>query len=361
MNQRNKFLILLGIIALIAAVYYFFTTDGSSDLQLVGVVDANQVVVSARVAGRIEKLFVDDGTKVKAGDIIAQLDTSELEAQSAAARATISSLQSQVSASRANESVTVGATSSDVQNAQARVAATRSQLAQARADLERIQLDTRRTVSLAEQAVASQQDRDRAEAALRAQQALVQSLGDQVRAAEAELAAAQARIHQQHAARSTVASTQAQVQQAQAQLSQAETRLGYTKVVAPVSGTVSVRAAREGEVVQPGEPIVTLVDLGDTWVQASLPETYGDRIRLGDTLPVRLPSGNTIVGKVTVKAVEADFATQRDVSRSKRDIRTISMKVAVENRDGALTPGMTATVLVPQAKLQAKTQAEAAR
>ena len=73
--------------------------------------------------------------------------------------------------------------------------------------------------------------------------------------------------HQARAAQSTVAATRAQVANAGAQRAQAQVRLGYTRVLAPVSGTISVRAAREGEVVSAGQPIVTIVDLGDTWVR----------------------------------------------------------------------------------------------
>ena len=78
MSARNRFFILLGIIFVIAATYYFFSTDHSRDLVLIGTVDANQVIVSAQVEGRIQKLLVDEGTPVKAGDLIAILDPSEL-------------------------------------------------------------------------------------------------------------------------------------------------------------------------------------------------------------------------------------------------------------------------------------------
>ena len=86
MSARNKFFILLGIIFVIAATYYFFSTDHSKDLVLIGTVDSNQVIVSAQVEGRIQKLLVDEGTPVKAGDLIAVLDPSELQTQEAAAR-----------------------------------------------------------------------------------------------------------------------------------------------------------------------------------------------------------------------------------------------------------------------------------
>jgi hypothetical protein len=88
--------------------------------------------------------------------------------------------------------------------------------------------------------------------------------------------------------------------------------------------------------------------------ESALPETYSDRIRLGDRLKVRMPSGNTVTGEVIYKAAEGDFATQRDVSRRKRDIKTVSLKVRLDNSQRNLVPGMTAEVLVPQTVLAGK-------
>src|SRR6266852_8801890 len=96
MNPRNRVFILLGIVFVIAAIYYVFSADHSKDLVLIGTVDANQVIVSAQVEGRIQKLLVDEGRPVKAGDLIAILDPSELQAQEAAASATTTSLQHKV-------------------------------------------------------------------------------------------------------------------------------------------------------------------------------------------------------------------------------------------------------------------------
>ena len=69
-----------------------------------------------------------------------------------------------------------------------------------------------------------------------------------------------------------------------------------------MTGTVSVRAAREGEVLNAGQPIVTIVDLSDTWVRAAIPETESDHIGLGDTLRIRLPGGTVTSGKVFFKS-----------------------------------------------------------
>jgi multidrug resistance efflux pump len=351
-SQRNRFIILLAVIFVGAFIYYLATTNRSEGLELVGTVDANQVIVSPQIQGRIEKLLVDEGTPVKAGDLIALLDANELRAQERAANATINSLRSKVSETLATEAATRGSTSSDVANAEARLESTRAQLAQAEANLQQIQTDHRRTVALAASGVASQQDKDRADAQLQAQQAAVQALRDQVRAAQADLNAAIARTHQAHAAESTVAATRADMANAAAMRVQAEVRLGYTRVLAPVSGTISVRAAREGEVVSPGQPIVTIVDLSDTWVRAAVPETYADRIALGDVFNVRMPSGQVVPGKVFFKAVEGDFATQRDVSRRKRDIKTVVLKLRIDNPSELFVPGMTADVVVPPSVLQ---------
>jgi HlyD family secretion protein len=360
MSVRNKFLIVLGVIFTAALTYYFVSTPSNRDLILIGTVDSNQVIVSPQVGGRLAKLLVDEGTPVKQGDLIAALDPSELEAEASAAAATIDSMKSKVAETNSTLEATQGSTTSGVSNAQARLESTRAQLLQAEATLVRTQSDSRRTIELANQGVASEQDKVQAESNLAAQKALVQSLQQQVSAAEADLNTAIANTHQAHAAQSTVASTRAQLANAEDMLKQAEVRLGYTKIYAPITGTVSVRAARAGEVLNIGQPIVTIVDLNDTWVRAAIPETESDHIGLGDTLRIRLPGGTVTNGKVFFKSAEADFATQRDVSRRKRDIRTIVLKVRLENPKGAYVPGMTAEVLVSPQQLKGTAQLDAA-
>jgi HlyD family secretion protein len=352
MSARNRFFVLLGIIFVIAAAYYFFSTDHSRDMVLIGTVDANQVIVSAQVEGRIQKLLVEEGTPVKAGDLIAVLDPSELQAQEAAATATIASLQHKVSEMQHTEESTSGSTTSDVANAEAKLSSARAQLLQAKATLDRTESDSRRIIALAKAGIASDQERVQAETNLQAAQAVVQAQQDLVTAANADLKAAIARTHQANAAKSTVAATEADLKNAIALKNQVAVRLGYTNVYAPVSGTVSVRAARQGEVINIGSPIVTIVDLSDTWARAAIPETYADHIGYGDVLRVRLPGGTVTRGKVFFKGVEGDFATQRDVSRRKRDIKTIVLKVRLDNPKGAYVPGMTAEVLVSPEQLK---------
>src|SRR5258708_22693695 len=143
------------------------------------------------------------------------------------------------------------------------------QLLPGEATQQSVESDSRRSVELAKEGVASDQERVQAESNLKAQQAVAASLQKQIDAAQADLNSAVANTHQAHAAASTVTATRGQLLNAEAQLKEADVRLGYTKIYAPVMGTVSVRAAREGEYLNPGSPIVTIVDFTDTWVRAA--------------------------------------------------------------------------------------------
>jgi HlyD family secretion protein len=84
-------------------------------------------------------------------------------------------------------------------------------------------------------------------------------------------------------------------------------------------------------------------------VRADVEETYIDRVKIGDHLRVRLPSGAEADGTVFYRGVDAGFATQRDVSRTKRDIKTFEIRLRVDNHDRRLAVGMTAYVLLPVA------------
>ena len=130
-------------------------------------------------------------------------------------------------------------------------------------------------------------------------------------------------------------------------LCKADVRLAYTEVKAPIDGIVDVRAARPGEVVNAGQPVVTLINPDDLWVRADVEETYIDRVRIGDHIPVRLPSGQDVDGVVFYRGVDAGFATQRDVSRTKRDIKTFEIRLRCDNKERRLAVGMTAYVMLP--------------
>ena len=94
---------------------------------------------------------------------------------------------------------------------------------------------------------------------------------------------------------------------------------------------------------------MTLVNPDDLWVRVDVEETYIDRVRVGDKLTVRLPSGEERQGTVFYRGVDAGYATQRDVSRTKRDIKTFETRLRIDNKDRRLAVGMTVYVLLPLA------------
>jgi HlyD family secretion protein len=346
MNSKKTFAI-IGIVFLIALGFYVFSTPWGKEIPLTGIVDGNEVIVSPQIMGRMIRLTVDEGSVVKKGDLIAELDPKELQAALAAAKANVASLQSQVNAANHNYSMTDDQTGASVNQARATLTSTRAQLDQARANLWRDQTDYDRMQKLFDSGVESAQDRDHAQATLNASLANVKSLEDSVNAQQAALAVAQANRKQVDVRGSDIATTLAQLEQARASAAETETQLGYTKIYSPIDGIVSVRVAKQGEVVAQGSPIVVVVDVDHLWVRADVEESYIDSVAMNETLRVRLPSGRVLEGPVFFKGVENDFATQRDVSRTKRDIKTFAIKVAVPNENRTLFTGMTATVLLP--------------
>ena len=352
MNARNRVFLILGLLTLGSLIWYLVTARPPGDLRLIGTVDANEVLVSAKIPGRIQTLTIDEGQDVKAGQLIAIIESDDLQAARKAAEATVSSNQWKLGETVETERQTRGETSNATSNAEAQVRAARASLAQAQAQLEHQQADTSRTVALAKQGIMSEQSRDEAVTSLNAANAAVETARENVAAAEASLR--QARSHEllTAVAARTVDSTRGEVQNSKALADQAKVELGYTQVFAPVDGKVNVLAARQGEVLGAGSPIATVMDLTQTWIYAPLPETQADAVTVGDSLRVVMPSGATVQGKVIAKSAEADFATQRDINGGrKRDIKTVRLKLLIDNPGERFVPGMTAEVYIPKSRL----------
>jgi HlyD family secretion protein len=352
MNARNRVFLILGLLTLGSLIWYLFTARQPDDLKLIGTVDANEVLVGAKIPGRIESLPVDEGQKVTAGQLIATIESQDLDAAHRAALATMQSQQSKLGETIETEKQNRGETGSAVTNAEANLRVAQASEAQAQALLEHQQFETKRTVALTEQGVMSAQAKDDAVTSQHASEAALNAAKESVSASEAALRQAKAHELLTSASERTVASTRSLAANAAALAEQAQVQLGYAQVFAPVTGIVNVRAARQGEVVTAGAAIVTVMDLTQTWVYAPLPETQADAVQVGDSLRVDMPSGASIQGKVIAKAAEADFATQRDINGGrKRDIKTIRLKLLIENPGERFVPGMTAEVFIPKAKL----------
>jgi multidrug resistance efflux pump len=342
---------ILGLLTAGSLIWYFASTRHSGDLQLIGTVDANEVVVSSRIPGRIQTLTVQEGETVKAGQLIATIESQDLRAALAAAEATAASQKYKLNSTETTEQQTRGETASATSSAESQVKAAQAALEQAKAQYEHQQADTSRTVALAQQGIMSAQTRDEQVTALNAAKAAVDAAQHNLAADQALLKQAQAHELLTAVSAHTVEATRADAANAKALAEQARVEESYAQVVAPIDGKINVWAARQGEVVAAGSPIVTIMDLTQTWVYAPLPETQADSVQLGDSLRVVMSSGETVQGKIIAKLAEGDFATQRDVNRMKRDIKTIQLKLLIANPGERFVPGMTAEVYIPKDRL----------
>jgi multidrug resistance efflux pump len=339
--------IVLLIVAAVGAAVYIYATRPPTSLTLTGVVTTNDVIVSSQVAGQIGQLLVKEGDQVPVGKLVAVIQPDEMKADTAYYAQNAAGLSSQVHETEAALRLEQKQTADQIAQAQSTLAATQAQLQAAKADLENARLTYTRTEQLAAQKVASAQELDIARTTRDGAQAKVDSLAKQVDAQQSAVALARANAEQVAARRSTVESTQHMQAAAAAQRAKAEVRLAYTDIHAPIAGIVDTLAARGGEYVTPGQPILTLINPADLWVRVDVEETYIDRVRIGDVLTVRLPSGAERKGTVFYRSADAGFATQRDVSRTKRDIRTFEVRLRVDNADQRLAVGMTAYVVLP--------------
>ncbi|MGO8676250.1 MAG: HlyD family secretion protein [Limisphaerales bacterium] len=344
--KRKLAVLILGLAAISGALYYSLMHRVRA-ITLTGLVSTDAVIVSSEIAGRLEELLVKEGDAVKAGQLIARIQAREWKAEMAFFANTEQQSAAQVTEAQADVRFQQDQTSNQVRQAEANLEAAQAQVTQGEADLENAGLNFKRMDGLYRQGVESAQVFDQARTALDAVKARVESLRRQAQAAQAALALAQASAEQLAARRAALEATTHQLAAAAAQKDKARIRLDYTEIHAPIDGLVDVRAALQGEVLNPGQPIVTLINPDDLWVRADVEETYIDRIRLGDVFSVRLPSGARRPGKVFYRGVDADFATQRDVSRTKRDIKTFEIRLRCDNHDRGLAVGMTAYVSLP--------------
>jgi multidrug resistance efflux pump len=347
--KRKRLILIAVLVAVVAAVAYALTRR-PNEIILTGIVTTDHVIVGPEIQGRLQQLFVKEGDSVTNSQLLAVIQPQEQKADVAFYASGVGQSTAQVAQAQSDLKYQEAQTSNQIRQAEATLASTEAQKKQAQADLENARLNYERQKDLYERNVESKQSYDQARTANDAAQAHVDSLEKQVQAAQAALAIAQSNIEQVAARRATLEAVIHQKDAASAQKEKANVRLDYTRVRAPLDGIVDTRAALQGEVVNAGQAIVTLINQDNLWVRADVEETYIDQIRLGDKLKVKLPSGKETEGTVFFRGVDADFATQRDVSRTKRDIKTFEIRLRCDNQDRSLAVGMTAYVRLPVSK-----------
>lgn len=354
MKKRIRVLVILALAALLGWGAWRYFHPPVRPLVLTGIVDGRVVVVSSQIVGRIVRMNVHTGSQVRTGQPLAVLQQNELSASFQGAQSAAAAAYQQWRAGEAQLKLLRASVPAQIAQAQAQLRQAQAQRAQSRANLAQIEAQYRRIVPLAKDGIDSRQLLDESRAQRAAAQAAVTSARRLVASAHAALVNAQAQTLQIRMQQSKQAALLASMKQAQANQSLAQAELEQTNLLAPLPGVVNLRVAYPGEVVNPASPVVTIYDLHDTWVDAYLPESQADLITLGEAVKVKLPSGAIIPGRVDYKTTEAGFATQRDVSRTRRDIRTVAIRVRVANPQGELALGMTCWVIAPRPRDQTR-------
>jgi membrane fusion protein, multidrug efflux system len=334
----------LGVVAVIALValvaggrmwyrsHYFVETDNAC-------VTGHVHPVSARVAGVVTKVLVEDNQMVKAGDEIAELDPADQRVRIDQIEAQIASVQQQVAQADAQ----IAQTRAQAQAAGAQVTQAQAQALRAKQDAERfsqLYTDQMKAVSKAEV--------DAATAARTSAAADVAARRDAAAAAQAQVSAAAA-------AKDVL---RAQIKVLQAQLKDAQQQLGYNKIVAPVSGRVGKRSVEVGARVQPGQQLAAIVE-DNVWVVANFKETQLAGLKPGQkvTLDVDALRGQELSGRVDsfspasgnqFALLPADNAT----GNFTKIVQRVPVKITIAPADlkrleGRLVPGMSVTAEVP--------------
>jgi multidrug resistance efflux pump len=345
MSSRARIFVLIVVASIVVA--YFAVSARPKSLLLTGIVTTDPLVVSPLVAGLLDRVTVKEGDVVTRNELLAVLAPGELAADRAYYAHSAEGMAGQIQEGQAALRYQEMQTQQQIRQAEANLAAVMAQQAEANANLENARTTLRRQKTLTEQGSGIAQELDSATTAVSVAQARVDAMAKQVDASKAQLALARSNAEQVTVRRSALASTKQQEAAAAAQTQKADVRLGYAEVHSPIDGVVDIRAARAGEVVAVGQPIVTLINPDDLWVRVDVEESYLDRVRVGDKLNVRLPWGAEREGTVFYRGVDAGFATQRDATREKRDIKTFEVRLRVDNTDRKLAVGLTAYVLLP--------------
>lgn len=323
------------IVALALAGYYLWTTTrntgpGPGFASGNGRIEATEIDISTKLAGKIAEIRVDEGDFVEAGQILAVMQTDELEAQLNQAKAQVT----QARTAEASAKAQVAVRESDVKAAEATVA-------QQMSELDQTQRRLRRSETLSEQGVITGQQFDDDETTEQAAQAAVETAKAQVNVAKASVESAKAEAEGAAAA----------IRAAEATVAKIEVDIKDCYLIAPRKGRVQYRVAQPGEVLAVGGRVLNFVDLSDVYMNFFLPEKETGQVAIGseariivDAFPEHpIPAKITFVSSVaqfTPKTVETAEERQKLMFRVKAKIDPEILEQNLERVKTGL-PGVT--------------------
>ncbi len=304
-----------------------------------GNVEATEVQVSPKVGGQMLELKVDEGDRVKEGQVLAILDTTDARLALQRARAD----RDQVAANLAL--IEAGSRTEDIRQAEAQVASAEADVAGARDDLSSAEADFARFQALLQSNSGTEKQRDDAATRKDLARARLQAAGQRVQAAREGLVRLQKGSRPQE-----IAAARARLASAQAQIATLEQNITDATVIAPTSGIVSQKFADAGEILAPRTPIVSVVDLDHAWANIYIDEPVMPRLRLGQPATVFNDAGGAgLKGTVTFISPKAEFTPRNVQTAEERSKLVYRIKITVDNSQGILKQGMPVEADVPLA------------
>ncbi|TSJ60185.1 HlyD family efflux transporter periplasmic adaptor subunit [Starkeya sp. 3C] len=343
MKSPKNWILAVICAALIAGAYYGWRLYAGTGLPAGiasgnGRIEATEIDVSTKASGRIREILVNEGDFVTAGQVLARMDTAQLEAQ-----------RRQAEAQLKRALISVDTARSLVEQREAERTAAQATIAQRQAELDAAEKRLARSSQLVKTNAVSQQtvDDDRASE---------ESSKAAVAAAQAQLAAAEAAIG---SAKATVVDAEAAVDAARAAIESIVADIDDSTLVSPRDGRVQYRVAQPGEVLSAGGRVLNLVDLGDVYMTFFLPTAQAGRVEIGsevrlvlDAIPQYvIPAKVSFVADVaqfTPKTVETEEERQKLMFRIKAQIPPELLRKYIRYVKTGL-PGMAYVRLDPDA------------
>jgi len=282
-----------------------------------GHVEADEVRVATKIAGRIVSLAVDEGDAVTQGAEIGRIDTVDLELSLTAAEAEASRARADL------DLLLAGSRPEEIQEAAALLARAEAEADAARRDLERQETLLASGSGTSKGADDARARRDAAAASVSAASERLARLRSGSRPEE-------------------IASARARVELARARAAQVRQQIQDALVLSPTDGRVTEKIVEAGEIVPAGAVLAVVTDLASPWLTVYVGESDLDRVRLGQEAEVTTDGGESRRGKITYIASSAEFTPRNVQTRDERVKLVFKVKVALPNADGLFKPGMPA-------------------
>lgn len=297
-----------------------------------GYVEATDVRVAAKVAGRVATVAVSEGQRVEAGQVLVTLTTTETDLAMARAQADRAQAMAQL------RLLNAGSRAEDIQQAEAQQASAEADRKGAQDDLASAKADEARFEQLLASKSGSQKQRDDAVTRRQIAESRLKGAEDRIRAAVATVARlrAGARPEEIEGARARIAAVDAQ-------LATLENDRKEAVIVAPSAGTVTSRLIEPGELASPRTPLVVIVDLDHAWANVYVGEPLVPSLKVDAPVAIRTDAGDQLTGRIAFVAPQAEFTPRNVQTANERAKLVYRVKVLVDNQKGILKPGMSVT------------------